>query len=108
MYRPRTFGYVSHEFANVYDFRNVLAIFAASSGTSQSYIQMRSSDERTGENFENSHIQGSRALAYCSHNFRECSQFSQHGELKFLLSKHTLVGIISRTFGIFLQCLIFC
>ena len=57
-------GMFSHDFANVYDFRNVLAIFAASSGASQSYIQMRSSDERTGGNFENSHIQGSRAFAY--------------------------------------------
>ena len=44
-------GMFSHEFANVYDFRNVSTIFAASSGTSQSYIQMRSSDERTGGKF---------------------------------------------------------
>ncbi len=37
------------------------------------------------ENFDNSHIQGSRA---CSHNFRECSRFSQRRYWLFYASRN--------------------
>ncbi len=86
-------GMFSHEFANVYDFRNVLAIFAASSGISQSYIQMRSSDERTGGKFrEQSYSRFACIRVYVRTIFANVRKFR----------------IISRTSGIFLKCLIFC
>ena len=72
-------GMFSHEFANVYDFRNVSTIFAASSGTSQSYIQMRSSDERTGGKFrEQSYSRFACFRVFVRTIFANVCDFSQH------------------------------
>ena len=62
-----------HEFANVYDFSKCLVFIRRVFGTLQSYIQMRSSDERTGRKNSRTVIFKVRVLScICSRNFREC------------------------------------
>ncbi len=52
-------------------------------------------------NFENSHIQGSRAFAYMFAQFSRMFAIFATWKTKFLLSKHTLVGIIRVHLGYF-------